>query len=200
MTKETIEVRVLDAEIEIRKDENTPLRISGYAARFNEPSLPLGGGRFVETIAPGAFRNALGKKENVPLLIEHAGLPLADTTTGTLTLSEDSKGLRFEAELDATDPDAQRVLPKLSRGTLRKMSFGFSIAKDGEEWDLSQTPRQRTLRNVESLVDLSIVTSPAYPTTSVALRSLDAAEAAQQTESYTQRELRRRRLRIVDKF
>lgn len=170
------ETRVVDVELEVRAEDGKPTRLIGYAAKFNEASLPMAGGRFVETIQPGAFRSALSRKENVPLLIEHAGLALADTTTGTLTLTEDARGLRFEAQLDPSDPDVQRVLPKLSRGTLRKMSFGFQVADGGAAWNHSERPAKRSITNIEYLSDVSLVTNPAYPSTDVALRSLEESE------------------------
>lgn len=185
MSTEKREVRLIDVAIEFRKETDKPTRVSGYAARFNEPSQPLAGGRFIETIAPGAFRNALAKKANVPLLIQHDGLALADTATGTLTLSEDKQGLRFDADLDPADPDAQRVLPKLERGTLRKMSFGFIVADKGDDWTTGKSGvRERTVRDVEELIDVSLVTSPAYPSTSAALRSLEAFEALGQAPDW----------------
>jgi HK97 family phage prohead protease len=79
---------------------------------------------------PGAFAATLAKKPDVRLLINHDGLPLARTTSGTLKLREDKRGLHFEAELDATDPDVQRILPKVQRGDLSQMSFAFRTIKD----------------------------------------------------------------------
>lgn len=177
MTKPTIdgfERRFLDVEIEFRADDAKKPMVRGYAAVFNKRSVPMWG--FTEIIAPGAFGDALKNSRSVPLLIEHDGLALADTETDTLTLSEDSKGLRFEAELDPEDPDAQRVIPKLQRGTLRKMSFGFTLASKGDEWteDEKNGAITRTIKKVGSLFDVSLVTNPAYPDTAAALRSMEA--------------------------
>jgi uncharacterized protein len=189
-----IERRVLDVEVEFRADEpDKAPTVRGYAAVFGKASVPLGG--FTEVIERGAFADALKEGRSVPLLIEHDGLALADTETKTLTLSEDDTGLRFAAELDASDPDTQRVLPKLKRGTLRKMSFGFTIARGGDEWNEDEKTGAitRTIRKVASLFDVSLVTNPAYPDTAAALRSLNDWKNGKPAEPLA-RETRKRRL------
>jgi HK97 family phage prohead protease len=137
-------------------------KISGHAAVFNQLSENLGG--FREQIAPGAFANTLRKNADVRLLVNHQGLPLARTKSGTLTLKEDSHGLRIEADVDESDPDIQRVLPKLQRGDLSQMSIGFYVVADS--WEITERERIRTLLEVD-LFDVSLVTYPAYPQTSV---------------------------------
>lgn len=162
-------------EIEVRAGmpasvsaEDGGVRVSGHAAVFNERANI--GGFFIETIAPGAFREAVGS-DDVVFLINHEGLPLARTRSGTLTLREDEKGLYMETELNADDPDVQSILPKMQRGDLDKMSFAFRAEK--EEWDESGDIPVRTITQVR-LSDVSIVTNPAYSGTDIGLRSLDA--------------------------
>jgi len=140
-------------------------RISGYAAVFNKLSENLGG--FREKIAPGAFANTLMRGADVRLLLNHEGLPLARTKSGTLKLSEDSTGLFFETELELTDPDVQRIIPKMKRKDLTQMSFGFCVISD--TWDHSAQPI-RTLLECD-IFDISIVTYPAYPQTNVGIRT-----------------------------
>lgn len=173
---EGFERRILDVAVEFRADKDKAPTVRGHAAVFNKPSVPMGFfSRFTEIIAPGAFKEALADGRSVPLLIEHEGLALADTETKTLSLEEDKEGLRFEAQLDASDPDVLRIVPKLKRGTLRKMSFGFTIAPDGDTWaeDKKSGALTRTITNVQSLFDVSLVTNPAYPDTDAALRSME---------------------------
>lgn len=179
-----VERRILDVDLEYRADDDGKApTVRGYAAVFGRESQPLGGmfGKFVEVIERGAFADAIRESGSVPLLIEHEGLALADTATKTLTLEEDTKGLRFEALLDPEDPDAQRVLPKLKRGTLRKMSFGFVLGIKGDEWkeDSKSGVVTRTIKKIARLFDVSLVTNPAYPDTSAALRSLEAWQREQ---------------------
>lgn len=178
MPAPTVTERRVIAAAELRFEEDgdgKQPRVGGYAAVFNSPSLDLGGGlvRFREQIAPGAFADALSTSD-VPLLIEHRDLALADTKTKTLRLSEDKRGLKFDADLDPDDPDVRRIIPKLRRGTLRSMSFGFLVAEDGAKWERRDGGIFRTVTKVKELVDVSLVTQPAYPDTSVALRSLEA--------------------------
>jgi len=153
---------------EVRADD-TGVKVSGYAAVFNQEANI--GGYFREVILPGAFRKALGSND-VPFLINHTGLPLARTRSGTLKLTEDSHGLKIETELDSSDPDVQRIVPKMKRGDLDKMSFAFRATV--QRWDDTQDPPLRTVEEVE-LFDVSVVTDPAYDGTSIALRSLDEA-------------------------
>lgn len=152
---------------EIRADD-TGVKVSGYAAVFNQEADI--GGYFREVIKPGAFSKALSG--DVPFLINHAGLPLARTRSGTLKLSEDSHGLRIETELAADDPDVMRIVPKMKRGDLDKMSFAFRATV--QRWDDTQDPPLRTVEEVE-LYDVSVVTDPAYEGTEIGLRSLEAA-------------------------
>ncbi len=86
-------------DIETRQAEDGTMRLSGYAAVFNDSSVPL---PFVERIAPGAFRKTLTETPDVRLLINHEGLPLARTKNGTLTLREDERGLWMDAVIAVT--------------------------------------------------------------------------------------------------
>jgi HK97 family phage prohead protease len=149
--------------IEARQAEDGTMRMSGYAAVFNEPSLPL---PFIERIAPGAFTKTLSETPDVRLLINHEGLPLARTKNGTMTLTEDMTGLRFDAVLADTQ-EARDLHTLVARGDVDQMSFAFRVIR--QKWNKDRT--ERTLSEV-SLADgdVSIVTYPAYPATSVEAR------------------------------
>jgi HK97 family phage prohead protease len=149
--------------IETREAEDGAMRLSGYAAVFNDPSVPL---PFSERIAPGAFRKTLSETPDVRLLINHEGLPLARTKNGTLTLSEDEVGLRFDADLPDTT-EARDLWTLIQRGDVDQMSFAFRVIR--QKWSADRT--ERTLTEV-SLADgdVSVVTYPAYPTTTVEAR------------------------------
>lgn len=161
--------------VEVRAEGQT-IKVSGYAAVFNERANI--GGMFEERIAPGAFRSAIGR-DDVVFLINHEGLPLARTRSGTLTLKEDERGLYMESELDPEDPDVKAIVPKMKRGDLDKMSFAFYPTV--QEWDESGDLPLRTIREA-SLADVSIVTNPAYSGTEIGLRCLQEHRAAQQQE------------------
>jgi hypothetical protein len=156
---------------EIRADENGGIRVSGYAAVFNQKADICG--CFEEVIEPGAFRSALGR-DDVVFVINHDGLPLARTRSGTLILREDDKGLFMETMLDPEDPDVKSIIPKMKRGDLDKMSFAFTATR--QEWDDTVEPPLRRIKEVE-LYDVSIVTNPAYEGTEIGLRALDKMKA-----------------------
>jgi HK97 family phage prohead protease len=162
------------------RSEDGEMRLSGYAAVFNEPSLPL---PFREYIAPGAFRKTLQETPDVRLLINHEGLPLARTKNGTMTLTEDETGLRFDAIL--ADTSESRDLYKLiDRGDVDQMSFAFRVIR--QKW--SNDRSERTLTEV-SLADgdVSVVTYPAYPATSVEAREalMKAVQAVKEGREIT---------------
>lgn len=150
---------------DIRSDDSGVV-VSGYAAVFNQRTDIAG--YFYEVIMPGAFLMAIGR-DDVSFLIEHGGLPLARTRSGTLTLTEDSHGLKIDTTLDPNDPDVARIVPKMKRGDLDKMSFGFYATR--QEWDESGDVPIRYIHEA-TLFDVSIVSNPAYHGTEIALRSL----------------------------
>lgn len=166
------------SDVETRTADDGTLRLSGYGAVFNESSVPL---PFKETIAPGAFRKTLSETPDVRLLVNHEGLPLARTKNGTLTLSEDAKGLHFEAVLADTQ-EARDIHALVTRGDVDQMSFAFRVIR--QSW--SEDRSMRTLTEV-SLADgdVSVVTYPAYPTTTVEARQaiIDALEEARTLEA-----------------
>lgn len=173
------------APAEIRT-EGDALHVSGYAAVFNQPADI--GGYFRERIAPGAFSEAIGR-DDVVFLVNHEGLPLARTRSGTLSLSEDATGLHMESDLDPEDPDVKAIVGKMRRGDLDRMSFAFLPTI--QEWDESGDLPLRTIVKAQ-LFDVSIVTTPAYDGTSIGLRSLDAYRAQQRAQNFSAAALRHR--------
>ena len=149
--------------IEARQSEDGTMKLAGYAAVFNEPSLPL---PFIEKIMPGAFRKTLSETPDVRLLVNHEGLPMARTKNGTMRLYEDEKGLYFEANL-ANTTEARDLYTLVERGDVDQMSFAFRVIR--QKYNMDRT--ERSLIEV-SLADgdVSIVTYPAYVATSVEAR------------------------------
>lgn len=172
------ETRTVTSAIEMRMEGDAPVLV-GYAATFNE-QYDLGA--FREVIDAGAFSRTLGTQPDVRLLIDHEGQPLARTKSGTLTLRDRDEagnplpGLQVRAQLDPTDPDVQRLMPKMRRGDLDQMSFAFRVPAGGDSW--SDDYSLRTLRSIElNGGDVSVVTYPANPATSVTLRARDLRSA-----------------------
>jgi len=168
------EIRALSQPVEVRADDNGVIRVAGYAAIFGEETNIAG--MFTETIERGAFKSAIERGDDVVFLINHEGLPLARTRSGTLKLSEDERGLYMETELDPDDPDVRSIVPKMKRGDLDKMSFAFVPTQ--QSWDENGAIPKRTIQDVE-LFDVAIVTTPAYAGTEIGLRSLEAHRAGQ---------------------
>lgn len=170
---------------EVRAGEDGIL-VEGYAAVFNQETDI--GGFFRERIEPGAFSEAIGR-DDVVFLINHDGLPLARTRSGTLTLSEDDKGLKISTRLEEGDPDVARIVGKMRRGDLDKMSFAFW--PEVQEWDDSGDMPVRTIKKA-SLHDVSIVTTPAYDGTEIGLRSLEGFRKQQAQRNFSAARMRLR--------
>lgn len=153
-------------EVRVTRSGDT-VTLDGHGAVFNSFSEDMG---FREIIRPGAFSATLKKNPDVRFLINHDGLPLARTTSGTLSLTEDKIGLRFNAKLDARDPDVQRLVPKVERGDVSQMSFAFRTITDA--WRVEDGVDVRELLELDLQDgDVSAVTYPAYQQTDIAVRS-----------------------------
>lgn len=161
------EYRITQAK-ELRiSNEDGKKTLQGYAAVFNSLSDDLGGWR--ETIVPGAFSRSLKSNPDVLALSEHdtkKGI-LGRTKSNTLSLLEDNIGLRFVCELPNTTL-GNDIAESVSRGDLDGCSFGF-IAQD-TCWDKTDNGVVRSLLDVD-LLDVTVTASPAYPATSVQMRS-----------------------------
>ena len=168
------EIRTVEVPVEVRAADDGSVKVEGYAAVFDEETNI--GDVFREVIRKGAFRNALERKDDVAFLINHGGLPLARTRSGTLELEEAERGLKVRSTRDGTDPDVARIVPKMRRGDLDKMSFAFSVPQGGQNWAGTDADGL-DLREITDTVlyDVSIVTEPAYGGTDIALRSRDEA-------------------------
>ena len=150
------------------------LTLTGYASVFGNGYDVLGGPPYgwTERVDKRAFDATLAAKPDLHLLINHEGMPLARTKSGTLQLSTDSKGLLVEANLDRRDPDVQRLETKMERGDMDEMSFAFRVKAD--KWSDDDT--ERTLTEVSlHKGDVSVVNFGANPATSAQLNSLSAA-------------------------
>ncbi len=173
-----------EADPEAGTDVVVGLTFTGYASVFDYGYDIWGGparGGWTEYIDQGAFTKTLKEKPDVELLINHDGLPLARTKSGTLTLTQDDNGLWTEANLEPSDPDVQRIVPKMKRGDLDEMSFAFRVTRQtwlneaGEEVD-SWLGTQRHIKEVSiHRGDVSIVSYGANDATSADLRDLDRA-------------------------
>ncbi len=164
-----------EAELVVEERAGGKTVITGYAAVYDRLSLDLGG--FREMIKPGAFDKVLarqrGKQDVVALFNHDSNIVLGRTSSGTLELSSDSKGLRYEVTPPATRAD---IVELIARRDVRGSSFSFAISPGGDAWSSDDKGSIRSVREVSGLFDVSAVLNPAYPDSSVqaALRSYEA--------------------------
>jgi HK97 family phage prohead protease len=164
-----IETRVFTNEFEVREDGDG-MTLTGYAAKFNEPSEPL---PFIERIKPGAFKRSINSRNDVKLLWNHnTDMVLGSTRAGTLTLKEDEVGLRVTALLPDTS-FGRDARVSIARGDVTGFSFGFTVPAGGDSW--SSDGSERTLKSVRLMEVSTGVAFPAYPSTNgtAQVRGLD---------------------------
>lgn len=140
--------------------------IYGYAAVFDQATTI--GSDFKEVIRKGAFAKSIAERDVLALLEHNPDRLLGRTSSKTLRLKEDSHGLAFELDLATDTVDGATALSLVRRRDFFGCSFSFNVISD--EWDNSRSPRLRTLKHLK-LWEISIVADPAYPTTTVNLRS-----------------------------
>jgi uncharacterized protein len=141
-------------------------RIAGHAAVFNSLSEEIWG--FREKIAPGAFKEALGKSDIRALLNHDPNYVLGRTKNGSLRAWEDETGLAVEIDPPSTRW-ADDLLVSIGRGDISQMSFAFRVGED--EWETVDGVDHRTILSFDEIFDVSPVTYPAYPETDVSLRT-----------------------------
>lgn len=201
-----IEKRMLPAQqcelraVPLSDGQSGPPKIAGYAAVFNMRSDLLGG-YFVEIIAPGAFDEVLA--QDVRGLFNHdPNYLLGRTTSGTLRLSVDARGLAYEIDTPDTLTIRDLVVAPIARGDMSGSSFAMRVAPGGDTWHEEDGVVIRTIYKVAELRDVGPVSFPAYPDSSAAQRSLDAWKQAQQegitAHSLSEREARDRLLTMIE--
>lgn len=164
------EKRMTKSDIQMRDEQSNT--VVGYAAVFNALSENLGG--FKETINKRAFDGRL--EDDVRFLINHDGMPLGRTTAGTLRLSVDETGLKYEVDLPDT-PTANELRVALERQEITQSSFQFTVEDDS--WEERDGQMYREIKKVGRLLDVAAVTFPAYPDATVALRKMENYKIAQ---------------------
>ena len=164
---------VRSVPVELRADEENPLRFSGRAVVYGSRSLPGVGAPAGEVIAPGALSKTLSENRDLPLLWAHdLSKPLASTRNGSLRLIDGDEGLDVEAEF--ADTTVGRDTAELVRsGVVGGMSFGFRSVRDGLENIDGQ--RVRVIRELR-LFEVSVVPVPAYPATTAEMRAAELIE------------------------
>lgn len=166
-------------DFRVEKREDKPPKIIGHAAMFNTLSEEIYG--FREKIAHGAFKKTI-KDDDVRALFNHdPNIVLGRNGPGTLTLSEDNKGLVIEIDPPDTQ-QARDLMVSIERGDISQMSFAFRAVEEEWKFNEGKDPDIRTLKEVR-LFDVSPVTFPAYTQTDVGVRALcDIASEARKIQ------------------
>ena len=145
--------------------------VRGYASTFNEPyELGKGDGYTVrEQVDPHAFDDC--DMSDVIMQYDHQGRVFARTSNKTLDLEVDDTGLLMDrAYLGGTDIGRQ-LYQEIRGGYTTKMSFGFRVQEDKREItenaETGEVDVLRTIIKVSKLYDVSAVSLPANPGTSI---------------------------------
>lgn len=191
-----MDIRRLPVEaVEIREADDGTVTLFGYAAVFGSLSEPIAG-MFRERIVASAFKRTLKEDGDVFALWQHdSSMPLARKSKGTLRMSEDTRGL--SVEIDIPDTTYGRDAAEAVRsGLVDKMSFGFSVPAGGARM-LDERSEDgypiRELMDIE-LYEVSPVTFPAYPDTSLSARSIEAINDLKEAERVRKLSLMQKRL------
>lgn len=162
------EIRSISSETSIDSESR---HISGYAVLFNSDSNDIG---FIENIEPRALDGVI-EKSDILCLLDHKKdrgiLARNRYGKGSLSLSVDERGLKFEYDAPNTSL-GDEVIEYIKRGDITGNSFAFTVEKD--RWEKrSDGSYLRVIEKIDRLYDISQVFEPAYPDTTVALRSLE---------------------------
>ena len=196
---------VSDATIEYRdmgNGEKKPV-ISGYAAVFNAESRNLGG--FVETIHPNAFDEVLAEGPDVIGVFNHdRNLLLGRTGNGSMKLTKDPYGLRYEITPNENTSIGRDVVEWVKDRTVVGSSFAFAIKRDGgDSWstDNQRGIRRREVRAIGLLEDVGPVVRPAYDSSSVVVsrRAIEMALGESHRPVQTMANAAKRGLKLAQK-
>lgn len=156
--------------------------IEGYFAVFNS-DYPIWEGA-VEQVAPGAFSETLGG--DIRALCDHdTRIVLGRTTAGTLTLTEDERGLYGVIKINPADTEAMNLYARVQRGDVSQCSFGFDITQ--EDYIVNPDGSELWLIRKVVLYEVSVVTFPAYEETSVSARADTPARRERRLDAWKQK-------------
>ena len=162
---------------EVRANDDD-MRVRGYATTFDEAYTLYDDGEYEvrEVIDPSAFDNC--DMSDVIAQYNHEGRVLARLSNGTLELNVDKpNGLLINADLGGTELGRQ-IYEEIKGGYTNKMSMGFKVDRSADVWTRenidNKTVETRRINSIVKLYDVSAVSIPANPGTSIEARSIDA--------------------------
>lgn len=200
--KDNREYRSMTLAIEERAEgeEQERMIVSGYASTFDEPYL-LWKDADVE-VYEKVDRHAFDETDMTDVIMQydHVGRVFARIRNNTLTVNPDERGLFISADLSGTDI-GRGLYQEIAGGYTDRMSFGFTVDEDTREIvddrQSGKTIMTRTITKVGKLYDVSAVSLPANPGTSISARFLDGAIEEARAERLKAQELREKREQIM---
>ncbi len=173
MIEEKIERGRTYRDMEVRAAEEESYIVEGYATTFNTPYRLYGMDGY--DVYEQVDRNAFDKTDmsDVIMQYDHEGRVFARKSNGTLQLSADDFGLHIRADLSGTEIGRQ-LYEEIKGGYTTKMSFGFTVkesTREIEEGDGEAKKVLRTITDISKLYDVSAVSLPANPATSISSRN-----------------------------
>ncbi|MDN5612408.1 MAG: HK97 family phage prohead protease [Staphylococcus equorum] len=140
--------------------------IEGYAIIFDSMSDDLGG--FREIVSPHALDSV--DVSDVKCLINHDfSYVIGRTQAETLELQVDEKGLYFKCHLPNTSY-ARDIYENIKAGNVNQCSFFYTLPPNdatARSWSNVDGEYVQTINTIDELIEISIVTIPAYKDTSV---------------------------------
>lgn len=164
--------REIKLPLEVRdiSSEEDDFIIEGYFALFNQETELWPG--YFESIDPNAFTRTLKEQKDIKALFDHnQAIVIGRTTSTTLELRVDEKGLFGKIKINKNDTEALNIYYRVKRKDIDQCSFGFVIIKEVSEQRNDNTVHT-VIKDLE-LYEVSIVTFPAYENTSVQARKKD---------------------------
>lgn len=170
--------------ITVERRDGEPAVLAGISPPWESLSVDLGG--FREKFSASAFDDLVARHPNdprqkidVPFLFNHDPNEITGrTSNGRLTIAKEARGLGYRHTPLMTTRGRDLVLMVEDR-TITGASFAFTVAEGGEQWTEDDRGNVvRTVTKASGLYDISAVTSPAYPSSSIAPRSLDLWRSA----------------------
>ena len=156
-------------ELRFTQDEERKYIVEGYASTFEPYVLfTMDGVDYKEKIMPTAFDGA--DLSDVVFRVDHEGRVYARTSAGTLELWTDAHGLGQRTDLSRTAA-ARELFADIEAGNYPKMSFAFTVAEDGDEYD--KKTHTRTINRIAKVFDVSPVSFPANPGTELSVSTRD---------------------------
>lgn len=160
------------------KANDEEMRVTGYATTFDEPYTLYDDGEYEvrEVIDSSAFDNC--DMSDVILQYNHEGRVFARLSNGTLKLDIDKpNGLKIDADLGGTEL-GREVYEEIKGGYTNRMSMGFKVDRSADVWTREnidgKVVEERRINSIIKLYDVSAVSIPANPGTSIEARSIDA--------------------------